>query len=154
MNNFLKMKVCQQTYGHFFLFHCYGHVLFGWRLGRRKCKMWMECQSTTHATQKKCLLQPDFLHWNIMVIYSWDIWSFWNISVICLTVVLKLTTKVFFAYIFKHSDQNDSIYFGHFKNVSIYDRNKNRLQPQYWINLKDIENVYHGFYVSAKLSWM
>ena len=83
----------------------------------------MECQSVTHATQKKCLLQPDFLHWNIVVIYSWDIWSFWNISVICLTVVLKLTIKVFLAYIFKHSDQNDSIYFGHFKNVSVCDQN-------------------------------
>ena len=31
----------------------------------------------------------------------------WNISVICLTVVLKLTITVFLAYIFKLSDWND-----------------------------------------------
>jgi len=31
----------------------------------------------------------------------------WNISVICLTVVLKLAVTVFLPYIFRHSDRND-----------------------------------------------
>jgi len=31
----------------------------------------------------------------------------WNISVICLTVVLKLSITVFLAYIFRHSNRND-----------------------------------------------
>jgi len=34
----------------------------------------------------------------------------WNISAICLTVVLKLAITVFLACIFKHSDQNDLIF--------------------------------------------
>jgi len=51
----------------------------------------------------------------------------WYISVICLTVVLKLTITVFLAYIFKHWDRNDLIFFGHFKDVSVYDRKKTDL---------------------------
>jgi len=42
--------------------------------------------------------------------------------VVCLTVVLKLVIAVFLFCIFKQSDRNDLIFFGHFKNVSIYDR--------------------------------
>jgi len=38
------------------------------------------------------------------------------------SVVLKLATKVFLPCILKHSDQNDLIFFGHFKNVTVYDR--------------------------------
>ena len=45
----------------------------------------------------------------------------WKISVICLTVVLKHAITVFLAYIFKLSDINDLILFGHFKNVLVYD---------------------------------
>jgi len=47
-----------------------------------------------------------------------------NKSVICPTVVLKLTITLFLAYIFKHSDRSGLIFFGHFKDVSIYDRKK------------------------------
>ena len=45
----------------------------------------------------------------------------WNISVICLTFVLKLAIKVFFTFSFKHSDRNGFTFFGHFKNVSVYE---------------------------------
>jgi len=38
--------------------------------------------------------------------------------VICLTVILKLAVAVFVSYIFGHSDRNDLIFFGHFKNIS------------------------------------
>ena len=39
----------------------------------------------------------------------------WNISVICLTVVLKLTITVFLACTFWHSDRNDIIFFRSFQ---------------------------------------
>ena len=39
-----------------------------------------------------------------------------------LTVVLKLAITVFLAYIFKHSDRNDSSFFGHFQNISVYQK--------------------------------
>jgi len=41
----------------------------------------------------------------------------WDILVVCLTVALKLAVTMFSAYIFRHSDRNDLIFFGHFKNV-------------------------------------
>jgi len=44
-------------------------------------------------------------------------------------VVLKLTITVFSAYIFKHSDLNDLIFFSHFKNVSVYDQKKPGFKP-------------------------
>jgi len=45
--------------------------------------------------------------------------------VICLTVVLKLALKVCFRLycIFKHCDRNDLIFFGHFENVSMTEKN-------------------------------
>jgi len=46
----------------------------------------------------------------------------WNISVICLAVVWKLVITVFLACVFRHSDRNHLIFFGHFKNVSVYDQ--------------------------------
>jgi len=42
----------------------------------------------------------------------------------CVTVVLKLATKAFLTCIFKHSERNDLIFFGRFKNVSVYDQKK------------------------------
>ena len=38
----------------------------------------------------------------------------WNVSVICVTVVLIRSESVFSLF-FKHSDRNDLIFFGHFK---------------------------------------
>jgi len=37
---------------------------------------------------------------------------------------IKTPLKVFLARIFKYSDRNDLIFFGHFKNISVYDRKK------------------------------
>jgi len=45
--------------------------------------------------------------------------------IICLTVVLKLAVTVFLAYIFRHSDRNDLIFFSHFKIILVYDMTKN-----------------------------
>ena len=52
----------------------------------------------------------------------------WDISVICLTAVLKLAVTVFISVYLRHSDRNDIIFFGHFKNISVYNRKKNRVQ--------------------------
>ena len=46
----------------------------------------------------------------------------WNVSVICLTVVLKLAITVLFSWPKMTSDRNDFIFFGHIKNVSVHDR--------------------------------
>ena len=60
----------------------------------------------------------------------------WVISIICLTAVLKLTTKCFLAWIFKHSDRNDLIFFGHHKNVAVCGRKKNSCEdPNFDNNL-------------------
>ena len=48
----------------------------------------------------------------------------WNISVICLTVVLDSLQQRSLPYIFRHSDQNDLIFVDHFKNISAYDQKK------------------------------
>jgi len=48
-----------------------------------------------------------------------------------LTVVLKLTIRVFLSYIFKHSDRNNLIFFGHFKNISVCDRKNPGLNAFY-----------------------
>ena len=46
----------------------------------------------------------------------------WNVSIICLTVVLKLAITVLFSWPKMTSDRNDFIFFGHIKNVSVHDR--------------------------------
>ena len=48
----------------------------------------------------------------------------WSISTICLTIASKLTVKVFCSLCFQTFCQNDFIFFGHFKNISVYDRKK------------------------------
>jgi len=58
----------------------------------------------------------------------------WNISVICPTVVLKFVIKVFLAYIFKHCDRNDLLFFGNEKNVSVFNQNR----PKKWLKKKQI----------------
>jgi len=45
----------------------------------------------------------------------------WDISVICLIVVLKSPSQCSWAYIFRLSDWNYLIFFDHFKNISVYD---------------------------------
>jgi len=56
----------------------------------------------------------------------------WNISFICLTqsqLYENSPPQYSLAYIFRHSDQNDLIFFSlsYFKTVSVYDRNKQPL---------------------------
>jgi len=66
----------------------------------------------------------------------WSCFFFrWNISVISLTVVLKLVVTVFLANIFRHSDRTDLIFFGHFKIISLYDR-KNSLEATVMASIK------------------
>ena len=73
------------------------------------------------------ILYPSFvIRWYISVIFLLRHFDHWNISVICLTIALKLAVAVFIAYIFRHSDRNDLIFFGHFINILICDR-KNSL---------------------------
>jgi len=61
----------------------------------------------------------------------------WNISVICLKVVLKLAVKVLLTYIFRHSDRNDLSFFGHFENILVYDRKMTETKTssifRYWV---------------------
>ena len=61
---------------------------------------------------------PAFFRWDILVIFCWDI------SVICLAVVLKLSYQCSLAYIFSHLDRNGLIFFSHFKKISVCDRKK------------------------------
>ena len=73
-----------------------------------------------------------FFRWNIPVIFCWNMFDVghWNISVICLTVVQKLTITVVFSPYFQTLWPKwlRLFFFGHFKNVSVaYDR-KNRIQ--------------------------
>jgi len=51
----------------------------------------------------------------------------WNISVICLTVVVKLTVTVFISLCFQTFWPKWLLFFGHFKIISVYDRKKKQL---------------------------
>ena len=49
----------------------------------------------------------------------------WDTAAICLAVVLNNSSQqCSLAYIFRHSDRNDLIFFGHIRNISVYDRIK------------------------------
>jgi len=82
-------------------------------------KAWPEIVDEKNNDTKDCQLQ-----WKCSLLVRTCFIFRWDISVICPTVVLTLALKVFLAYIFKHSDWNDLIFFGHFKSVSVYDRKK------------------------------
>jgi len=68
---------------------------------------------------------PVFFRWDILVIFCWDI------SVICLAVVLKLSYQCSLAYIFSHFDRNGLIFFSHFKKISVCDRKKTAPHPRW-----------------------
>jgi len=57
--------------------------------------------------------------------FYWKHFGNWNISVICLTVVSKLAVAVFISLYFQTFWPKWLIFFGHFKNISVYDQ-KNR----------------------------
>ena len=63
-----------------------------------------------------CHFAPVFFHWDISGDFCWDI------SLICLTAVLKLTVASSLACIFRHSGRNDLTLFSHFKTISVSDR--------------------------------
>jgi len=63
------------------------------------------------------------------VFFAKTFFGHWNISVICLTVVLKLTITVFFSlHFFRHSDRND-LFFGSGYRTA---QGSSYLKPQLW----------------------
>jgi len=64
-----------------------------------------------------------FFRWNISIVFAVTFWSLKHFGH-QLAAVLKLTTTVFFAYIFEHSDRHYYFFCGHFENVSVYNRKK------------------------------
>jgi len=51
-------------------------------------------------------------------------WSLKHLGRLSHSCIKTCHISVFLAYIFKHSDRNDLIFFGHFKNSAVYDRKK------------------------------
>jgi len=65
-----------------------------------------------------------FFRWDVSVIFCWDI------SVNCLTVVLKLAVTVFISVYFKTFWPKWLNFFGHFTNISACDRKMAERKPQ------------------------
>jgi len=91
------------------------------------------------AGTQTCFYAEKFRYICQDILVSKMFWSF-------VSVVLKLAIAVLIkAYIFRHSDWNDLIFFGHFKNISVYDRkNPDPNNNQYWrIGKWNVKNFLH-----------
>ena len=77
-----------------------------------------------------------FFRWNVSVIFLLRHFGHWNISVVCLTLVLKLAIAVFLAYVFKHSDRHDNFFRSFQKRFDLWPKNHRKKTVRNHIHLR------------------